>query len=72
MGLGLGCDDGLGMWLGEGGEERSGAWAGVEHNLRRGAGDKLPQTDAGAVVARSERIEQLRSIYATGERHSGS
>ena len=44
----------------------------VEHYLPRGAGDALPQSDAGAVVALAERLELLLSIFAKGERPTGS
>ena len=44
----------------------------LEHYLPRGAGDTLPRSDAGAVVALAERLELLLSIYAKGERPSGS
>ena len=44
----------------------------VEHYLPRGAGDQLPSSDAGAVVALAERLELLLSIFAKGERPSGS
>ena len=43
-----------------------------EHYLPRGAGDALPHSDAGAVVALAERLELLLSIYAKGERPTGS
>jgi len=48
------------------------ALAVLEHYLPRGAGDRLPGSDAGAVVAMAERLELLLSIYAKGERPSGS
>ncbi|MCP9926917.1 glycine--tRNA ligase subunit beta [Cyanobium sp. CH-040] len=54
------------------GEHPQVALAVLEHYLPRGAGDALPQSDAGAVVALAERLELLLSIYATGERPSGS
>jgi glycyl-tRNA synthetase beta chain len=44
----------------------------VEHYLPRGAGDALPATLAGAVVALAERLELLLSIFAKGERPTGS
>ncbi len=44
----------------------------LEHYRPRGAGDGLPRSDAGAVVALAERLELLLSIYAKGERPSGS
>ena len=54
------------------GEPRAVALAVLEHYLPRGAGDALPSSDAGAVVALAERLELLLSIYAKGERPSGS
>lgn len=54
------------------GESRSVALAVLEHYLPRGAGDDLPSSQAGAVVALAERLELLLSIYAKGERPSGS
>ena len=54
------------------GEPRPVALAVLEHYLPRGAGDALPSSTAGAVVALAERLELLLSIYAKGERPSGS
>jgi glycyl-tRNA synthetase beta chain len=54
------------------GEPRPVALAVLEHYLPRGAGDDLPSSDAGAVVALAERLELLLSIFAKGERPSGS
>ena len=54
------------------GEPRPVALAVLEHYLPRGAGDALPTSKAGAVVALAERLELLLSIYAKGERPSGS
>jgi glycyl-tRNA synthetase beta chain len=54
------------------GEPRAVALAVLEHYLPRGAGDDLPESDAGAVVALAERLELLLSIYAKGERPTGS
>ena len=54
------------------GEPRAVALAVLEHYLPRGAGDDLPASDAGAVVALAERLELLLSIYAKGERPTGS
>ena len=54
------------------GEPRPVALAVLEHYLPRGAGDALPASDAGAVVAMAERLELLLSIFARGERPSGS
>ncbi len=54
------------------GEPRPVALAVLEHYLPRGAGDQLPASEAGAVLAMAERLELLLSIYAKGERPSGS
>jgi glycyl-tRNA synthetase beta chain len=54
------------------GEERQVALAVLEHYLPKGAGDALPGSAAGALVALAERLELLLSIYAKGERPSGS
>jgi len=54
------------------GEPRPVALAVLEHYLPRGAGDALPGSDAGALVALAERLELLLSIFAKGERPSGS
>ena len=51
-----------GKYLLEEGESRETALAVVEHYLPRGAGDRLPGSDAGAVVALAERLELLLSI----------
>ena len=54
------------------GEARPVALAVQEHYLPKGAGDELPTSEAGAVVALAERLELLLSIYCKGERPSGS
>ena len=54
------------------GESPDVALAVLEHYLPRGAGDSLPQSEAGALVALAERLELLHSIFAMGERPSGS
>ena len=54
------------------GEPRPVALAVLEHYLPRGAGDDVPSSEAGAVVALAERLELLLSIYAKGERPTGS
>ena len=61
-----------GKYLLEEGEPRGVALAVVEHYLPKGAGGELPATEAGAVVALAERLELLLSIFAKGERPSGS
>ena len=43
-----------------------------EHYQPRGADDDLPSSDVGAVVALAERLELLLSIFAKGERPTGS
>ncbi|WP_216921058.1 glycine--tRNA ligase subunit beta [Synechococcus sp. CCAP 1479/9] len=54
------------------GESRAVALAVLEHYQPRGAGDALPGSEAGAVLALAERLELLLSIFARGERPSGS
>ena len=54
------------------GEPRAVALAVQEHYRPRGAGDGLPATVPGAVLALAERLELLLSIFARGERPSGS
>ena len=54
------------------GEPRGVALAVLEHYLPRGAGDALPSSPAGAVLALAERLELLLSIFAKGERPTGS
>jgi glycyl-tRNA synthetase beta chain len=54
------------------GEPRPVALAVQEHYRPRGAGDGLPSSVAGAVLALAERLELLLSIFARGERPSGS
>ena len=54
------------------GEDRQVANAIREHYLPRDAGDALPQSDLGRVLALAERLELLISIFLTGHRPSGS
>jgi len=54
------------------GDSRAVALAVLEHYQPRGAGDALPGSEAGAVLALAERLELLLSIFARGERPSGS
>jgi glycyl-tRNA synthetase beta chain len=61
-----------GKYLVAEGEPHQVGLAVLEHYLPRGAGDALPSSDAGAVVALAERLELLLSIYAKGERPTGS
>ena len=61
-----------GKYLVAEGEPHQVGLAVLEHYLPRGAGDALPTSEAGAVVALAERLELLLSIYAKGERPTGS
>ena len=54
------------------GEGREVALAVWEHYLPRGAGDALPDTPAGAVLALADRLEVLLSIFSRGDRPTGS
>ncbi|MEB3301552.1 MAG: glycine--tRNA ligase subunit beta [Cyanobacteriota bacterium] len=54
------------------GESRAVGLAVLEHYLPRGAGDALPESEPGAVVALAERFELLLSHFSRGERPSGS
>ena len=54
------------------GEDRQVAEAIQEHYLPRHAGDALPQSDLGRLLALAERLELLISIFLTGHRPSGS
>ena len=54
------------------GEDRQVAKAIQEHYLPRYAGDALPQSDLGRVLALAERLELLISIFLIGHRPSGS
>lgn len=61
-----------GKYLLADGEAREVSLAVLEHYLPRGAGDDLPHSDGGAVLALAERIELLLSIFSKGERPTGS
>ena len=61
-----------GKYLLEEGEDRQVALAVAEHYQPCGAGDALPSSEAGALLALAERFELLLSIYAKGDRPSGS
>lgn len=54
------------------GESEAVALAVLEHYRPRGAGDDLPESLPGAVLALAERLELLLSIFSRGERPSGS
>ena len=61
-----------GKYLLEEGEPREVALAVAEHYQPSGAGDAPPSSDAGALLALSERLELLLSIFAKGQRPTGS
>ncbi|MFE1745526.1 glycine--tRNA ligase subunit beta [Coleofasciculus sp. H7-2] len=54
------------------GESEAVATAIFEHYLPRGAGDSLPQTIAGQVVALADRLDTLVSIFGLGMLPTGS
>ncbi|MEB3258730.1 MAG: glycine--tRNA ligase subunit beta, partial [Cyanobacteriota bacterium] len=54
------------------GEGREVALAVWEHYLPRGAGDSLPDTPPGALLALADRLELLLSIFSRGDRPTGS
>jgi glycyl-tRNA synthetase beta chain len=54
------------------GELRAVALAVLEHYQPRGADDQLPASMAGCLVAIADRLELLISIFAKGERPTGS
>ncbi len=54
------------------GESRDVSLAVMEHYLPKGSNDNLPKSEAGCLLALTERIELLLSIYSKGERPSGS
>src|SRR5438128_1203557 len=43
-----------------------------EHYLPRGAEDRLPQTDAGALLGMADRIDQLVGIFGIGKEPTGA
>ena len=43
-----------------------------EHYLPRGAEDRLPQTDAGALLGMADRIDQLVGIFGIGKEPTGT
>ena len=61
-----------GKYLLEEGEPREVALAVAEHYQPAGAGDKPPSSDVGALLALAERVELLLSIFAKGQRPTGS
>ncbi|KGG12340.1 Glycyl-tRNA synthetase beta chain [Prochlorococcus sp. MIT 0601] len=54
------------------GEDRKVALAVYEHYLPKGAGDFLPSSLIGSLLAISDKMEILLSIFAKGERPTGS
>jgi glycyl-tRNA synthetase beta chain len=54
------------------GEEREVALAIGEHYRPRAAGDELPQTPAGTVLAIADKLDTLAGIFAIGEKPSGT
>ena len=61
-----------GKYLIDEGESSEVALAVMEHYLPRGAGDAMPGSNAGAMVALAEKLELLLSIFFKGDRPSGS
>lgn len=61
-----------GKYLLEEGEDRHVALAVAEHYQPAGAADAPPASEAGALLALAERIELLLSIFAKGQRPTGS
>ncbi len=55
-----------------GGEDAVVAQAIREHYLPRGAGDELPASDAGAVVALADKIEAIVACFALGLKPTGT
>lgn len=54
------------------GEDPAVAAAMVDHYLPRGAGDRLPQSQAGQIVGIGDRLDTLVSIFGLGQIPSGS
>jgi glycyl-tRNA synthetase beta chain len=44
----------------------------LEHYLPRGAEDRLPQTDGGALIGMADRIDQLVGIFGLGKEPTGT
>ncbi len=61
-----------GKYLLKEGESREVALAVLEHYLPRGSKDSVPTSDSGSILALAERFELLVSIFAKGERPTGS
>lgn len=54
------------------GEDTEVATAVREHYLPRGAGDALPTTRTGSIVALADKLDTLAGIFATGQKPSGN
>ncbi|NBX40653.1 MAG: glycine--tRNA ligase subunit beta, partial [Gammaproteobacteria bacterium] len=54
------------------GEDAEVAAAVREHYLPRGAGDALPTTRTGSIVALADKLDTLAGIFATGQKPSGN
>ncbi len=54
------------------GESETVARAVAEHRLPRRAGDELPQSAAGVLLALADRLDTLAGIFGSGEHPSGS
>lgn len=54
------------------GEDTEVAAAVREHYLPRGAGDALPATRTGSIVALADKLDTLAGIFATGQKPSGN
>ncbi len=61
-----------GKYLLSEGEPLEVALAVYEHYLPKGSGDQLPESHSGSILAIADRIELLLSIFAKGERPTGS
>lgn len=55
-----------------GGEDEEVAKALDEHYLPKFAGDKLPSTDTGTIIALADRLDTLAGIFGIGQKPTGS